>query len=338
MKAQKILIRGPNWIGDSVLSLPAIRALRAHFPDSEITILVRPWVADLFQSASFIDRVWIQPKPKGFMEWWQTAKEIRGKQFDLAILLPNSFESALTAYMAGIPSRVGYSTDGRKLLLTQSIRPTKTKQHQYQYYLDLICKTFGSTEPSNVEMFATPQARADAWLLLEKAGIPAGRNFVAINPGAAFGGAKRWYEERFAAVADLMAERENLAVAIVGSEAELKIGKRVGQLMKHDAAILSGRTSLETLIGLLAEASVMVTNDSGPMHIAAALGTPTVAVFGSTDAEITSPVGTNTKVISKAVACSPCMLRECPIDHRCMDAVTVEEVYASAAQIAAKTA
>ena len=313
-----------------MLSVPAIKAVRSHFPDARITLLVRPWVAGLFASASFIDNVWSEPKATGLGEWIRTAKAIRGKRFDLAVLLPNSFESALTVWAAGIPERVGYRTDGRSLLLSRSVRPSSARQHQLVYYLRLVSETFGTSTEPELQINATKDETAGARRLLEQEGIGAGKSFLVANPGAAFGGAKRWHEDRFAAAADRLAEELDLEVAIIGSESERTIGESVRDRMKLGAAVLSGKTSLETLVGLLAEASLIVTNDSGPMHIAAALGTPTVAVFGSTDAEITSPVGPNTSVVRHAVDCSPCMLRECPIDHRCMDAVTVAEVCSAA--------
>jgi len=330
MQPQKILIRGPNWIGDCVLSVPAIKAVRSRFPEAEITLLVRPWVAGLFRSATFIDNVWSKGKAGGPREWIRTTKEIRAKHFDLAVLLPNSFESALTVWVAGIPERVGYRTDGRGLLLTRSVRPAAARQHQYRYYLRLVSETFSTTVEPELRIKATKDETADARRLLEQAGIGADKSFLIVNPGAAFGGAKRWYEDRFAAVADRLANELDLAVAIIGSESERAIGESVRDHMKREAVVLSGQTNLGTLVGLLAEASLMVTNDSGPMHIAAALGTSTVAVFGSTDAEVTCPVGPKTSIVRQAVDCSPCMLRECPIDHRCMDAVTVEKVCSSA--------
>ena len=337
MTPRNILIRGPNWVGDCVLSVPAIKSVRSHFPDARITLLVRPWVAGLFGSASFIDNVWSKPKASGLGEWIRTAKAIRGKRFDLAVLLPNSFESALTVWAAGIPERVGYRTDGRSLLLTRSVRPASARQHQLVYYLQLVAETFGRSGEPELRINATRDETADARRLLEKEGIGAGKSFLIVNPGAAFGGAKRWHEDRFAAAADRLADELDLEVAIIGSESERTIGESVRDRMKRGAAVLSGKTRLETLVGLLAEASLIVTNDSGPMHIAAALGTPTVAIFGSTDAEITSPVGPNTSVVRHAVDCSPCMLRECPIDHRCMDGVTVAEVCSSAMALVTQT-
>ncbi len=324
------MICGPNWVGDAVLSVPAMKAVRALFPDAEITLLVRPWVAGLFGSAPFIDSVWSRKKVRGFREWVQMAKEIRQKDFDLALLFPNSFGSALTAWTGGIPQRVGYSTDRRGLLLTRSTRPSPEKQHQAQYYLGLVENMFGSVSQPTIEIEATEKERVSARRLLEQEGVDPEAGFVVVTPGAAFGSAKRWYETRFAEVADRLVSELGLAIVVVGSESERLIGEKVRDGMRNPAAVLSGLTSLETLVGLLAQASLMITNDSGPMHIASALGIPTVAVFGPTDAEATYPLGPRTRVVRHAVQCSPCLLRECPTDHRCMDRVTVDEVFEAA--------
>jgi heptosyltransferase-2 len=327
---QNILIRGPNWVGDAVLGVPAIKAVRTLFPDAKITLLVRPWVAGVFGAATFVDTVWSRPKTEGLGGWVQLAKEIRQRDFDLALLLPNSFEAALAAWIGGIPQRIGYATDGRGLLLTRSMRPKADKHHQAQYYLRLVTGLLGSVPDPSISIEATETGRASARRLLQQQGIDPDGGFVVVTPGAAFGSAKRWYEVRFAAVADRLADELGLPVVVVGSESERLIGEKVRDGMKHPAAVLSGQTSLETLVGLLAHASMMITNDSGPMHIASALGVPTIAVFGPTDAEATYPLGPRARVVRHPVQCSPCLLRECPIDHRCMERVTVEEVFEAA--------
>ncbi len=283
MEVEKILIRGPNWVGDAVLAIPAMKAVRKHFSGAQITLLVRPWVAGLFSSASFVDDVWAEAKPSGIADWTRLTRDIRARRFDLALLLPNSFESALMIFLGGVPRRVGYGTDGRRWMLTDSITPAE-------------------------------------------------------RPGAAYGSAKRWHEDRFADVADILADELKLRVALIGSEAERTIAEEIRSRMKSTAAVLNGKTSLETLIGVLAESSLMGTNDSGAMHIAAALGVPTVAVFGSTDDSVTGPYGPRTRIVKHPVECSPCLLRECPIDHRCMNGVTVEDVRRAAREVLASLA
>ena len=333
MEVKRIVIRGPNWVGDAVLAIPAMKAVREHFPQAEITLLVRPWVAGLFTSAPFVDTVWSETKPAGIGGWNRLARSIRNRGFDLALLLPNSFESALMMFIGGVPRRVGYATDGRRWMLTDSITPADGFKHQAHYYLDLVKSLSVSVSQPSIEIEATPKERADARKLLASAGIGASASFMVLNAGAAYGSAKRWHEDRFAMVADTMARELGLQAALIGSESERPIAEKIRAQMKTSAGVLNGQTSLETLVGVLAESSLMITNDSGPMHIAAALGVPTVAVFGSTDDRVTSPLGARTRIVKHAVECSPCLLRECPIDHRCMNGVTVEDVCSAARKL-----
>jgi heptosyltransferase-2 len=322
----KIVIRGPNWVGDSVLAIPAMKAIRTQFPRAEITLLVRPWVAGLFTSAPFVDRVWTEPKPSSFGDWTRITRDIRLNAFDMAVVFPNSFESALMMFLGRVPERVGYARDGRAWMLTNMIWPSRREQHQVHYYLDLANAVSAVAETPSITIEASPAEKATAWDLLRAEGIPTGSRFMVLNPGAAYGSAKRWREDRFAEVGGRLAREFNLQIVIVGSEVERPIAEHIARLANSPAVVLNGKTSLETLIGVLAESSLMITNDSGPMHIAAALGTPTVAIFGSTDDVATGPYGPRTRVVRHPVECSPCMLRTCPIDHPCMRFVTSEDV------------
>ena len=333
MQPEKILIRGPNWVGDAVLAIPAMKAVREHFPHAEITLLVRPWVAGLFTSAPFIDKLWSEEKPSGLSDWTRLTIRIRDRRFDLALLFPNSFESALMMFLSGVPRRIGYASDARRWMLTNSIVPSETPRHQVQYYLDIVKIVTTSTEAPSIEIEATNEERANARKLLMTEGISSGAPFLVLNPGAAYGSAKRWHEDRFADVADRLGRELNLRVVLIGSQTEGSIAEEIRRRMKAPAVVLNGKTSLGTLIGVLAESSLMITNDSGPMHVAAALGVPTVAIFGSTDARVTGPCGRRTRVVKHAVECSPCLLRECPIDHRCMMGVTVEDVCKAAKEL-----
>lgn len=333
MEPRKILIRGPNWVGDCVLSIPAMKAVRTGFPQAEITLLVRPWVAGLFRSVPFIDHLWTEPRPTSLSEWSRITTEIRRRHFDLALLLPNSFESALMVFLGRVPQRIGYTTDGRRLLLTNPVQPRLNGRHQVYYYLDLAATLSGVTFQPTIEIKATTEEKQGARQLLEAEGIDASRPFLLLNPGAAYGSAKRWDPQRFAQAADRLAGKFHFQVAIIGSESERAAGELVRTQMKTPASLLSGKTTLETLIGVLAQAALMITNDSGPMHIAAALGVPTVAIFGSTDEHVTGPVSMKARVVKHRVECSPCLLRECPIDHRCMTRVSVEDVVQAAMEI-----
>ena len=280
---KKILIRGPNWVGDAVLAIPAMKAVREHFHEAEITVLVRPWVAGLFTAAPFVDKVWSEPKPSSIGEWTRIPRSIRDRAFDLALLFPNSFESALMMFLAGIPQRIGYATDARGWMLTNSIKPADDPRHQIYYYMDLVKTLAAATTPPAIEIKATPQERADARALLRAEGIPDAAPFLVLNPGAAYGSAKRWHSDRFAGVAQTLSRELHLLIVLIGSEAERSISEQVRDRMTRSAVVLNGRTSLETLIGVLSESSLMITNDSGPMHIAAALGRPLVTPFGPTN-------------------------------------------------------
>lgn len=332
MTLKKILMRGPNWVGDAVLAIPAMKAVREKYPEAEITLLVRPWVAGVFTAAPFIDKVWSEPRPAGIGDWLRISRSIREKRFDLALLFPNSFESAAMMFLGRVPQRVGYATDGRSMLLTKSVRPSTEKRHQVHYYLDLAGLVSATTRPS-IEIEATPEEKSNARRLLASSGIAADRRFLVLNPGAAYGSAKRWGEDRFAEAGDTLAAEWGTDVAIIGSETERSIAERIRDLMRSRVVVLNGKTSLETLIGVIAESSLVLTNDSGPMHIAAALGVPTVAVFGATDHVATGPYGARTTIVRESVDCSPCMLRECPIDHRCMTRVSASAVARAAKEL-----
>src|SRR5262249_38102962 len=223
MQLEKILIRGPNWVGDAVLAIPAMKAVREHFPHAEITLLVRPWVAGLFTSVPFIDRVWSEEKPSGISDWKRITRHIRNRRFDLAVLLPNSFESALMMFLGAVPRRIGYATDARRWMLTNSIAPSERPRHQVPYYLDLVKIVTTSTQPPSIEIEATNKERTDARKLLSAEGIPTESSFLVLNPGAAYGSAKRWHEDRFADVADRLADEMNLRVALIGSQTERPI-------------------------------------------------------------------------------------------------------------------
>ena len=330
---EKILIRGPNWVGDAVLAIPALKAVRERFPRAEITLLVRPWVAGLFSSAPYVDRVWSVKRPTTLKNWVRITRDIRGRRFDLALLLPNSFESALMMFMGRVRQRIGYATDGRRWMLTDAVTKASEPRHQIHYYLELAKALSAATDRPSIAIEATPLERDSARRLLAAEGIPVSAPFLVLNPGAAYGSAKRWHQERFAKVADNLAAEMGLHVALIGSEVEGAVANRICESMTRRTAVLNGKTSLETLIGVLAESTLMITNDSGPMHMAAALGIPTVAIFGPTDETTTGPYGPLTRVVKHAVECSPCLLRECPIDHRCMNAVTVDEVCRAAREL-----
>src|SRR5437867_7126550 len=246
MCVDKILIRGPNWVGDAVLAIPAMKAIRAHFSDAEITLLVRPWVSGLFTSLPFIDKVWSEPRPSRLLDWSRITREIRRRRFDLALVFPNSFESALMIFLGGVPRRVGYATDFRAWMLTNAVVPGPESPHQVHYYLDLVKSLSADTGQPSIEIEATSEERARARRLLNAEGIPYGAPFLVLNPGATFGSAKRWHEDRFAEVAEILAREVSLNVVIIGSLGERLIAEHIRERMKSCGAVSSGKTSLET--------------------------------------------------------------------------------------------
>jgi heptosyltransferase-2 len=330
---KKILIRGPNWVGDAVLAIPAMKAVLARYPEAEITLLVRPWVAGVFKAAPFIDRLWSEPRPAGIAEWMRITSSIRKNRYDMALLFPNSFESAAMIFFGRVPERIGYATDGRRWLLTSSLKPESGKHHQVDYYLGLARAVSAEVTQPSISIEANDEEKIQAARLLAAEGIAPGRRYLVLNPGAAYGSAKRWNEEGFANAGDILAAELDVDVAIIGSQAERSIAENIQKLMRSRVAVLSGRTTLETLIGVISGSSLVLTNDSGPMHVAVALGIPTVAVFGATDDVVTGPWGPHARVVREPVECSPCMLRECPIDHRCMTRVSADAVCRAAREV-----
>jgi heptosyltransferase II len=328
----RVMVRATNWLGDAVMSLPAIRAIRGVFPQAHLAVVAKAWVADLYAREKSIDRV-IPYTAKTFGEKRAFAARLRRERFDGAVLLQNAFDAALMAWMAGIPERIGYRRDGRGFLLTRAIRvpePGDIPRHERFYYLELLRRAgmlerFPATPAISLD--GAEDARECGAQRLREMGIHAPP--IGISPGAAYGNAKRWLPERFAEVAARLAMANEAAVLAFGSAAERQLCETVTASIRAagiEALDLAGETSLSEFIDLAAACRVFITNDSGAMHIASALGVPTVAVFGATDDSTTGPAGLNARIVREHAECSPCLLRECPIDHRCMTRVSVDRV------------
>ena len=321
-----ILIRATNWIGDAVMSLPALRAVRARFPEAQISVLAKPWVAALYEGERAITRV------IPFETRWQAIRELRAGDFDLGILLPNSFDSAAVLRLGGVRRIVGYARDGRGLLLTNAIalpRPNELPRHERFYYLELLRRAELIEllpEVPDIRFDDIDEKRRRGRAAFAAAGICL--PVVGVSPGAAYGGAKRWLPERFAEAAVRLAADIGGSVAVFGSAAEKALCASVAG--KAGARSFAGETSLRTFIDMAAACSIFLTNDSGAMHIAAAAGVPSVTVFGPTDENATGPLGEAAVRLRHPVECAPCLRRECPIDHRCMTRVTVEDVVLAA--------
>ncbi len=342
----RILVRAPNWVGDAVMCTPALQGLRQEFPAADITLLARSAVANLLRGHGSLDETMVdehQSQHAGIIGKWRLARTLNSKGFDLVVLFPNSFDAALVAWLARIPRRYGYATDGRSLLLTHAVPlpPDSQKIHQVRYYEELIrplCSTSFSQPPA---LYVSEKDETQAVQLLDAHGVTADCQLLGLNPGSMYGEAKRWLPERFAEAADQIVERlsaqgrslEKVRCVIVGAPGEEGLGQEIAALMRTHPIVLSGKTSLGVLKAVIKRCRVFLTNDTGPMHIADALGIPIIAVFGPTDHTTTSPFASGHMVVRTSVDCSPCLLRECPIDHRCMTGVTVAQVVQAAQHV-----
>lgn len=332
---KRVLMRGPNWIGDAVMCEPAIASVRRLFPQAELTLLAKPTIAELFKGHPDLSHVFVyddRGRHAGLTGKWRLAAALRRLRFDLAILFQNAFEAALLAFLAGIPRRYGYATDGRRLLLSDPIRrPGRSAiLHQVQYYLDMLRPLGWEGNIEAPRLFVAGEEEESMARRLAESGIGGGDLLIGLNPGSTYGGAKRWLPERFAETADRLAGRFGAKVLIVGARGEEALARDIAGRIKAGTAVLAGRTSVRELMAAVKRCAVFVTNDTGPMHIAAAFGVPVVAVFGPTDWRTTAPYGTGHALVRRPVECAPCLLRECPIDHRCMTGVTVDDVYEAA--------
>jgi len=345
---KKILIRGVNWIGDAVLTIPAIRAVREAFPDAHISLLVKSWVAEIFKGNPDINEIIIyEDRFSSVTGKFRLAKILRSRGFNTAILLQNAFDAAMMAWLSRIPERIGYRRDWRRLLLTKAVPVKKDllKQHHVYYYLNLLKESLNiapvNTEPIlYLDKEEIQEAKA---LLTQSLHLNHKSPLIGINPGATYGSAKRWLPERFAELIQRTINELDGRVVLFGSKSEVEITKEItekitqnadhrSQITDYASRILNmtGKTNLRQLAALISECDVFITNDSGPMHIASALFVPIVAIFGSTDRTVTGPFGRGHKIISKDVACSPCLERECPEKHlKCMTEITTEDVFSA---------
>lgn len=324
-----ILIRGVNWIGDAVMTLPAIKAIRTAYPGRRISLLVKPWVADIFKGNPNIDDIIIYNKDaEGIAGKFRLSRRLRHENFGTAILLQNALDAAVLAVMSRIPERIGYSRDSRGFLLTKPVAITDDilRMHHVDYYLNLLRSAGIEAERTEPHIYLGIDERLEAREKLSGLRRPV----LAINPGAAFGSSKRWLAENFADVADRFIEEYNGSVTLFGGPSETAIAQDILSHMhtgkSGNAMVFAGKTSVRELIGLLSECDALLTNDSGPMHIGYAVGVPLVAIFGSTEPSSTGPVGASSIAIKHDVDCGPCFQRECPSGTlECMTSVTPDE-------------
>jgi heptosyltransferase II len=330
-----ILIRGTNWIGDAIMTLPAMASIRATYPHARIAVLVKPWVADIYKLFSAVDEIIMYEDkydtPAGV---FRLANVLKKRNFDAAILLQNAIEAAIIAFAARIPLRAGYDSDSRGLLLTHSIKRTKEirEVHQIDYYLEMV-RALGCVSVDHEMRLPSMIKLRDAQNIINKYIPETNKAIIGIAPGATYGPAKRWPPERFAAVVDKLSQSFPLQGILLGSRADWDVAEEVRKTARTELLNLAGKTNLREAIHLISRCHLFISNDSGLMHIAGALNIPTVAIFGSTNPITTSPAGNKTTIVRQDVSCSPCLKKTCPTDFRCMKLISVEDVFVAAQKI-----
>lgn len=326
----KIIVRAPNWIGDAILATPALGLLRKKYPQGQITVLAKEWTAPVFIGNPDADNVYIIKKSKSYFE---LIKDLKKENFDLGVLFPNSFSSALIFFLSRVSLRFGYATDGRILLLN---RPAKRssgflREHQVDYYWKLVKSLRGEgsspEESKNLIWKISEEEKAKAKEILQKEGVDSSDKLIGFNPGAFFGPAKRWSPEKFGELGNRLSKKFGAKIIIFASLHEKEAADFIESKMHSQPLNLAGRTSLREAAALIARCRIFVTNDSGMMHLAAAVGTPLAAIFGSTDPVRTGPWGVRSVILQKRIPCAPCFQEECKNnDYICLKRITVEDV------------
>ncbi|HKS17403.1 MAG TPA: lipopolysaccharide heptosyltransferase II [Planctomycetota bacterium] len=329
---KRILVTGNNWLGDAVMSLPTLKSLRAMEPGARISVLSRPSVAGLYAGLPYVDETIVPPpREKGRVRGWLgLIRELKRRKFDTALILPRSFSSALTAFSARIPRRIGYAGDGRSPMLTDAVprNPELLRVHRVHYYHPLLAALGKPPEPAP----PTLEVPVDAEKWAEER-LPAGQPIVGLNPGATYGEAKQWFPERFIEAGRRIARKWHASIVVVGGPAERELGDRVASEIGTRALSLSGRTTIPQLAAAIRRCALFLTNDTGPMHVADAVGVPVVAIFGPTDWVATPPFGKRHAIVRTPIDCSPCLKRVCPLGHHnCMKRVSVDDVFEACAR------
>ncbi|MEI6350811.1 MAG: glycosyltransferase family 9 protein [Verrucomicrobiota bacterium] len=323
LKPFPVVVRSSNWLGDAVMTVPAIQAIKRGRPDVRLTILTKAKLAEFWKRVPEGDEViTIEPNDSVFA----VARKLRGK-FEAAVVLPNSIRSALEVWLAGIPRRAGYAAEWRRKLLNQPFAPSPKKtqlprpaRHQVHHYLDLVnWLGANSGDLSEAAFFNNPRPARSGNGVVK----------LGLCPGAEYGPAKRWLPERFAEVARTVAQQVPCEWLLFGVAGDAAVGETISHQLDGKCTNLIGKTNLAELMDRISECELLLTNDTGTMHLAAFLGVPVVAIFGSTEPRLTAPLGPGHRVLRHQVECSPCFLRECPLDFRCMNAVTAQETVAA---------
>jgi heptosyltransferase II len=339
LQESKILVRVPNWVGDAVMTLPALRALRAALPEAQVTLLARAWVRDVYPLNDLGFRLIdydSQTTHRGLQGRLAIARSLRHEKFDVALLFQNAFDAAFVAWMARIPARAGYARDGRDLLLTHPVKvPARgeTPAHESHYYLELLKRLDLVPSYEQVHQIVLPRRTSKGSegslrsVLRDLGSAGERKRIVGLSPGASFGTAKRWPTNYFAELVKRLDGELGATCVLFGSEREARLAEEIAEMSGAKVFSLAGKTSLAMFASLVADCDAYVTNDTGTMHVAAALGVPTVAIFGPTDERETAPLGPNVEMIIGVADCRPCKLRHCPYDHHnCMVSISPDEV------------
>jgi heptosyltransferase-2 len=335
----KILIRATNWVGDAIMALPALRIVRRRFSEADIAIVARPYVADIYRDQQICDRLIpydLSGIHAGFFGRERLASELRATKFNVALLMQNAFDAAWLAWRANIPERIGYARDGRSLLLTKAVpvpKPGEIPAHEKFYYLELLRRAGwldSIADEKFIDLAIPEEKRRSAEEFLFKSGARPRVLRIAIGAGASYGAARCWPAPRFAELANRLQSHMDADVILLGTAAESAVSNAISAEMRRPPIDLTGKTAIADLPALLSQCHLFIGNDSGAMHVAAAVGLPIVAVFGPTDPHGTAPVTPRCTIVQQKPYCSPCFLRRCPTDHRCMKEVTAEMVETAA--------
>ncbi len=338
---ERIVIRGTNWVGDSIITIPALREIRRIFPTAELTLLARPWVTGIFEGTDLIDDVLTyDSRTESF---WSCVAKIRREHFDTAFLFQNALEAAALVFAGRVNRRVGYPTESRGVFLTDSIplAAATRRKHQIFYYLDLISRFEETLTGTSRVDFTAPDYRLPVAESARRAvrdrlvgeGLDPNKRWIAVCPGATNSNAKRWPAEYFAALCDRLLDRDDTEVCLIGAGNELDVSQAVLSHARRPVTVLTGKTSLSESIAFLTWCDLVVSNDTGPAYISAALDRPLLTIFGPTDPNMISPFSPHARMARKLVHCAPCMLRECPIDHRCLRGLSADEVFRVATEM-----
>jgi len=323
-EVKRALVRFPNWLGDTVMAVPTLRALRSALPGAELWCL-GPWVGSVLEAEPGIARR--LATPRSVIARLAQARRLRPSRFDVVLLLPNSFETALAGWLCGARWRVGYG-DGRRSLLTHTVAEPAGWVHQVAAYLALLAPFGVEAAPTPPTLAIDPARRVEARRLLQQVEAVSGAPRVGLQLGAALGPAKLWPSARIAELA-MRLEARGIHPVLLGSPAARGLADAVQAAATAPIRSLVGRDRPSLLPALIGELDALVGSDSGPAHVAAAVGVPAVTLFGPTDPRLTAPLGAGQQALWRQPPCAPCFLRECPIDHRCLEAIEVQEVEAA---------